>query len=69
MSMQFPIYATPLTEFSPWGRVPAISLTQDLAPGLDADILLLGCGDTRHILFSIFCEEDNGEYSTCNSNN
>jgi hypothetical protein len=60
--MQFPIYATPLTKFSPLRGLPAISLTQDLPPGLDADVLVLGCGDVRNILFTFWCEEDNGEH-------
>jgi hypothetical protein len=36
---------------------PAISLTEDLPQGVDADILLLGCGDARHILYTSYFEE------------
>ena len=68
MSMQFPINATPFAKFSPLGRVPAISLTQDLPCDLDADVLLLGCGNARNILFTIFSAEDNGAYSIYDSN-
>jgi hypothetical protein len=35
----------------------AASLTEDLPQGIDADILLLGCGDARHILYTLFVEK------------
>ncbi|KAL2145727.1 hypothetical protein VTI28DRAFT_6422 [Corynascus sepedonium] len=35
---------------------PAVSLTEDLPQGVDADILLLGCGDVRDILYTVFVE-------------
>ncbi|KAL2186488.1 hypothetical protein L209DRAFT_780451 [Thermothelomyces heterothallicus CBS 203.75] len=35
---------------------PAVSLSEDLPKGVDADILLLGCGDVRNILYTIFVE-------------
>ncbi|KAL2163282.1 hypothetical protein VTH06DRAFT_5338 [Thermothelomyces fergusii] len=35
---------------------PAVSLTEDLPKGVDADILLLGCGDVRNILYTAFVE-------------
>ncbi|KAG7294098.1 hypothetical protein NEMBOFW57_004161 [Staphylotrichum longicolle] len=35
----------------------ATSLTEDLPQGADADILLLGCGDARHILYTLFAEK------------
>ena len=38
------------------GNTPAVSLTRSLPQGLDADILLLGCGDLRHILFTAYSE-------------
>ena len=59
--MQSPIYADPFTTWRPLSMRPAWSLTQDLPPGERADVLLLGCGDPQNILFTIFCEEDNGE--------
>jgi hypothetical protein len=43
--------------FYPIGNTPAVSLTQDLPPGENANILLLGCGDVRHILFTIHMEQ------------
>lgn len=38
--------------FYPIGNTPALSLTQSLPPDVSADILLLGCGDVRNILFT-----------------
>jgi hypothetical protein len=43
--------------FYPVGNTPAVSLTQDLQTNKKADILLLGCGDVRHILFTIQNEQ------------
>jgi hypothetical protein len=31
---------------------PAVNLTEDLPQGVDADVLLLGCGDPRDILYT-----------------
>ncbi|KAI1290480.1 hypothetical protein F5Y03DRAFT_378356 [Xylaria venustula] len=39
--------------FYPIGNTPAVSLTQSIPPGDPADILLLGCGDVRNILFTV----------------
>jgi hypothetical protein len=36
---------------------PAVNLTEDLPQGKDADILLLGCGDLRHILYTCFVDQ------------
>ncbi|KAK4040785.1 hypothetical protein C8A01DRAFT_15369 [Parachaetomium inaequale] len=36
---------------------PAVSLTEDLPQGVDADILLLGCGDACNILYTSFVEQ------------
>ena len=44
--------------FYPIGNTPAVCLTQDLSREQGADILLLGCGDIRNILFTIY--SDNG---------
>lgn len=43
--------------FYPIGNTPAVSLAQDLPSGTKADILLLGCGDVRHILFTVNNEQ------------
>ncbi|RMD41817.1 hypothetical protein DV735_g3339, partial [Chaetothyriales sp. CBS 134920] len=41
------------TYFYPIGSSPAVCLTRHLPPEQDADILLLGCGDARNILFTL----------------
>ncbi|RYP66621.1 hypothetical protein DL771_007690 [Monosporascus sp. 5C6A] len=41
-----------ISYFYPVGNTPAVSLTQALPPRAVADILLLGCGDVRNILFT-----------------
>ncbi|KAK4197623.1 hypothetical protein QBC40DRAFT_333101, partial [Triangularia verruculosa] len=40
------------TGFYPFGDTPAVSLTQNLPPEADANILMLGCGDLRNVLFT-----------------
>ncbi|CAE6441890.1 unnamed protein product, partial [Rhizoctonia solani] len=48
--------------FYPIGNTAAISLTQDLSPEQSAaDILLLGCGDPRNILFTLYSDLTKGQ--------
>ncbi|KIW10340.1 hypothetical protein PV08_11302 [Exophiala spinifera] len=54
--MLTPQVANVLTFFYPLGNTPAVSLTQALPPEKQADILLLGSGDIRHILFTVHTE-------------
>lgn len=54
--MHMPTPLSLLAPFSPGSAIPAASLTQDLPQGVDADILLLGCGDVRHILYTLDAE-------------
>jgi hypothetical protein len=42
--------------FYPIGNTPAVSLIEDLPNEEDADILLLGCGDMRNILFTLYSD-------------
>ncbi|CAG8374371.1 unnamed protein product [Penicillium salamii] len=56
--MLAPVIANLVQFFYPIGNTPAVSLTQDLPPKEKADILLLGCGDLRHILFTINNEQE-----------
>ncbi|KAJ7356563.1 hypothetical protein DFH08DRAFT_1047221, partial [Mycena albidolilacea] len=42
--------------YYPIGNTSAVSLLRDIAPEEPADLLLLGCGDPRNVLYSIFCE-------------
>ncbi|KAL1946423.1 hypothetical protein VTO73DRAFT_15550 [Trametes versicolor] len=44
--------------FYPIGNTPAVCLTRDLAPEESADVVLLGCGDPRHVLYTVFSEPD-----------
>ncbi|KAK0207079.1 hypothetical protein DFS33DRAFT_1486591 [Desarmillaria ectypa] len=44
------------TFFYPIGNTSPISLTQDLPPDVPADILLLGCGDPRNILYTLYSD-------------
>jgi len=57
MSMLSPVYAEPERYLYPFENTPATSLSQDLPPGMRANCLLLGWGDLRGILFTIFREE------------
>jgi len=43
--------------FYAFGNTTAVSLTESLPQGVDADVLLLGCGDVRHILYTCYAEE------------
>lgn len=45
--------------FYPIGNTSAVSLARDLAPEENANILLLGCGDPRHVLYTIYNELPN----------
>lgn len=56
--MLAPVIANLVQFFYPIGNTPAVSLAQDLPPKEKADILLLGCGDLRHILFTINNEQE-----------
>jgi len=47
--------------FYPVGNTSAVCLTRDLAPEEPANIFLLGCGDPRNVLYTIFCEPQNSK--------
>lgn len=47
--------------FYPLGNTPAVCLTQDLPPEINADILLLGCGDVRNVLYTAFADARPGK--------
>ncbi|KAF8205708.1 hypothetical protein K438DRAFT_1579184 [Mycena galopus ATCC 62051] len=44
--------------FYPIGNTSAVSLARDVAPDQDISLLLLGCGDPRNVLFTLFSEHD-----------
>ncbi|KAJ7479984.1 hypothetical protein B0H11DRAFT_1262872 [Mycena galericulata] len=43
------------------GNTSAVSLLRDIAPEEPANLLLLGCGDPRNVLYSIFCEDSTSD--------
>ena len=53
--------------FYPIGNTSAVVLTDTLAPEKPADLLLLGCGDPRNILFTVYDQPDNSECQRCAS--
>ncbi|GLB37437.1 putative protein with domain of unknown function (DUF4470) [Lyophyllum shimeji] len=54
--MAYPLHWPGKYFFYPIGNTSPVCLTRDLAPEESADILLLGCGDPRHVLYTIFTE-------------
>ncbi|KAJ7048619.1 hypothetical protein C8F01DRAFT_1189544 [Mycena amicta] len=44
--------------FYPIGNTSAVSLLRDIGADEPASVLLLGCGDPRSVLYTIFCERD-----------
>lgn len=56
-----PVHTMAPPWFYPVGNTPPVCLTQNLPPGLDAALLLLGCGDFRNILFTMYSESKTSE--------
>ncbi|KAI1849675.1 hypothetical protein JX266_004624 [Neoarthrinium moseri] len=52
-----PAVANYLTQFYALGNTPAVDLARELPHGVDADCLLLGCGDVRNILFTAYSRQ------------
>lgn len=50
--MLTPAFLNVKSYFYPIGNTPAVSLTQAMPQGVPTDVLLLGCGDLRNILFT-----------------
>lgn len=42
------------TFYYPIGNTPPINLSESLPPETNANVLLLGCGDPRNILYTIY---------------
>lgn len=42
--------------FYPIGNTPAVCLTSEMPPEQRADILLLGCGDVRNVLYTTYAD-------------
>jgi Domain of unknown function (DUF4470) len=51
-------YANIVTFFYPLGNTPAVSLTQSIPLEAQADVLLLGSGDLRHVLFTVHTDRE-----------
>ncbi|KAG2043708.1 hypothetical protein BDR03DRAFT_1087208 [Suillus americanus] len=49
--------------FYPIGNTSAVCVTQDLCPSEKADVLLLGCGDPRHILYTVYANSTSSQAS------
>ena len=52
--MSHPVLWPKKNFFYPIGNTPPVCLTQDLPPEQSASVLLLGCGDPRSILYTLF---------------
>ncbi|KAI0437035.1 hypothetical protein F4803DRAFT_571387 [Xylaria telfairii] len=65
--MLTPAFVNILTFFYPIGNTPAVSLTQSIPPNVPADILLLGCGDVRSILFTSYTSNRKMDITCCDS--
>ncbi len=50
--------------YYPIGNTSAVSLTRDLATDSNLDVLLLGCGDPRNVLYTMYCEPITGKGRT-----
>ncbi|KAF9067981.1 hypothetical protein BDP27DRAFT_1328083 [Rhodocollybia butyracea] len=59
--MSTPLYWPGKYFFYPIGNTPAVSFTRDLSPRTPANILLLGCGDPRSVLFTVYNEHDGSD--------
>lgn len=56
--MLYPSVLTRNRQFYALGNTPAVSLTRAVPQGLDADILSLGCGDVRNLLYTAYSESN-----------
>jgi hypothetical protein len=63
MTMNHPTYVSPMQWFYPIGNTAAASLSQDIPPGKTVNALLLGNGDPRNILFTLY--NDQGHSMHC----
>ncbi|KAF7363875.1 MYND-type domain-containing protein [Mycena sanguinolenta] len=56
--MAHPLYWPGKRFFYAIGNTSAVSLARDVAPDQDISLLLLGCGDPRNVLFTLFSEHE-----------
>ena len=55
-----PTFANRLSWLYAVGNTPATSLTRNVPIGSDVDVLSLGCGDVRNILYTSYTEASSG---------
>ncbi|KAF7363893.1 hypothetical protein MSAN_01047300 [Mycena sanguinolenta] len=56
--MAHPLYWLGKRFFYAIGNTSAVSLARDVTPDQDISLLLLGCGDPRNVLFTLFSEHE-----------
>ncbi|KAJ4291359.1 hypothetical protein N0V88_006368 [Collariella sp. IMI 366227] len=54
--MHTPLLFRPGTPFHAGSFAPAVNLVEDLPQGINANVLLLSCGDVRNILYTAYAE-------------
>jgi len=59
--MYAPVVVDIVTYFYPVGNTSAVHLTRNLPLDESASILLLGCGDVRNILFTVYADQNLGQ--------
>lgn len=60
--MLLPTVASPITFSYAIGNTPAVSLTRAVPHGVPADVLVLGSGDLRNLLYTAYVDRGLGEY-------
>ncbi|KAK7043352.1 MYND-type domain-containing protein [Favolaschia claudopus] len=60
--MAQPLYWPGQYYFYPIGNTAAVSLARDVPPDKDITLLLMGCGDPRNVLFTLFSEHENARH-------
>jgi hypothetical protein len=58
VAMFGPAYLDIRTFFYPIGNTPAVCLCRNLPSDCHSDVLLLGCGDVRNVLFTLHSEQN-----------
>jgi hypothetical protein len=58
--MSAPVVVDIVTYFYPIGNTSAVHLTRNLPRNQTAEILLLGCGDIRNIVFTVYMDQGSG---------
>ena len=59
--MSHPLFFRGITYFYPIGNTSAVRLTEHLPPEQQANVLLLACGDPRHILYTIYTNQTDSD--------